>query len=221
MKVLEIQYLSIENNDDLQEVNKELGKLPLNEIGNVNWSDFPYKPDVKFSMAYDEKNLYLKFRVHESSVRAVNTEPNSPVWEDSCCEFFCDFDGKGYYNLETNCIGTQLLGYGERLADRELAAKSRTRADAELINKIEKTSTLGPGPFDVKTGDFKYEIVMKIPAGAFYRHNIKFEKGMTFNANFYKCGDKTARMHFLSWSPIKTETPNFHVPEYFGEIKLV
>jgi enamine deaminase RidA (YjgF/YER057c/UK114 family) len=26
-------------------------------------------------------------------------------------------------------------------------------------------------------------------------------------------------MHFLSWNPIKTETPNFHVPEFFGEIK--
>jgi hypothetical protein len=151
----------------------------------------------------------------------VNTEPNSPVWEDSCCEFFCDFDGKGYYNLETNCIGTQLLGYGERLADRELAAKGRTRADAAIINKIEKMSTLGSEPFDVKTGDFKYEIVMRIPSEVFYKHNVRFEKGLGFNANFYKCGDKTARMHFLSWNPIKTETPNFHIPEFFGEIKLV
>jgi len=221
MKVLEVPYISVKNNDDLQEVSMALDKLPLNEIGNVNWSDFPYKPDVEFSMAYDENNLYLKFKVHESSVRAVNTEPNSAVWEDSCCEFFCDFDDKGYYNLETNCIGTQLIGYGEKLPDRELAAKSRTRAEAELINKIKKVSTLGSEPFDVKTGDFSYEIVMKIPSEAFYNHEIKFEKGLNFRGNFYKCGDKTARMHFLSWNPIGTETPNFHVPEYFGEIKIV
>ena len=220
MKKLEVPFVNVVNEDDLREVSTVLETLPENEIGEVNWEEYPYKPDVKFMMGYDERNLYLKFKVHENSVRAVNTEPNSSVWEDSCCEFFCDFDGKGYYNLETNCIGTQLLGYGETMADRELAAKNRTRAKVTVIDKIKKTSTLGERSFNVKTGDFQYELVMKIPAGAFYNHNIKFEKGLTFNANFYKCGDKTTQMHFLSWSPIDTENPDFHIPEFFGNIIL-
>ena len=39
-------------------------------------------------------------------------------------------------------------------------------------------------------------------------------------ANFYKCGDKTAHPHFLSWSPVSTEKPDFHRPEFFGELYL-
>jgi hypothetical protein len=220
MKTLDIPYLKL-NSKSLEEMSEALDRLPENAVDTVNWSDYPHKPEVSFKMGYDNDNLYLKFLVHEDAVRAVNTEPNSPVWEDSCCEFFCDFDGKGYYNLETNCIGTQLLGYGKRMEDRELAAKSRTRADASVIDKIEKRSTLGKEPFDVKTGDFRYEIVMKIPAAVFYEHDLKFEKGKSFTANFYKCGDKTPNMHFLSWNPVKTESPNFHVPEFFGKVKFV
>ena len=42
----------------------------------------------------------------------------------------------------------------------------------------------------------------------------------SLRANFYKCGDKTAHPHYLSWSPIHTEKPDFHRPEFFGELIL-
>ena len=29
-------------------------------------------------------------------------------------------------------------------------------------------------------------------------------------ANFYKCGDKTAHPHYVSWAPINTPQPDFH-----------
>ncbi len=220
MKKIEVPFLQLAD-DNLETISKSIDKLPLNHIDVVNWAEYPFKPEVSFRIGYSKGALYIKYFVREPAVRAVNHEPNSEVWEDSCCEFFCDFDGKGYYNLETNCIGTQLFGYGKSMADRELAAKSRTRADVSLINKIRKSSTLGSEPFDVKTGDFSYEIVMAIPVDVFYEHNISFVKGMTFKANFYKCGDKTPEMHFLSWNPIGVGSPNFHLPEFFGEIKLV
>ncbi len=219
MKVLEVPFLQL-SDDSMDTISGELDKVMISKIDTVNWSEYPYKPEVNFRLGYDEKNLYLKFAVREKAVRAVNTKPNSEVWEDSCCEFFCDFDGKGYYNLETNCIGTQLFGYGESMEDRELAAKSRTRADEAVIEKIRKKSSLGSEPFDVKTGDFNYDIVMVIPSDIFYKHKISFKKGMTFKANFYKCGDKTPEVHFLSWNPIGVSSPNFHLPDFFGEIRL-
>ena len=40
-------------------------------------------------------------------------------------------------------------------------------------------------------------------------------------ANFYKCGDKTLQPHFLSWSPIHSEKPDFHRPEDFGIINFL
>lgn len=39
-------------------------------------------------------------------------------------------------------------------------------------------------------------------------------------ANFYKCGDGLTVPHYLSWSPIVTEKPDFHRPEFFNQIKL-
>ena len=43
----------------------------------------------------------------------------------------------------------------------------------------------------------------------------------TLRANFYKCGDNCDKTHFLSWSPIALEKPNFHCPDFFGELKLM
>ena len=34
--------------------------------------------------------------------------------------------------------------------------------------------------------------------------------------NFYKCGDMLSKPHFLSWNPIDTPSPDFHVPASFG-----
>ncbi len=37
-------------------------------------------------------------------------------------------------------------------------------------------------------------------------------------ANFYKCGDETNEPHYISWNPIDTPNPNFHVPQFFGDL---
>ena len=43
----------------------------------------------------------------------------------------------------------------------------------------------------------------------------------TLRANFYKCADKTKRPHFVSWRPIDLPKPDFHCPQFFGEITLL
>lgn len=211
MKKLYVPFLKL-TDDSLMAISKALEACQSQSIDVVNWDAFPYMPEVSFKMGYAEDALYLKFSVVEKAIRAVNDQPNGSVWEDSCCEFFCDFDGKGYYNLETNCIGTQLLGWG---------SDNREHADVKVIHSIRKQSSLGDRPFDVKKGEFKYEVVMAIPATSFYAHQLSFNKGLCFRANFYKCGDKTPDVHFLSWNPIEVEQPNFHLPEFFGEVELI
>ncbi|WP_350005689.1 carbohydrate-binding family 9-like protein, partial [Phocaeicola dorei] len=44
--------------------------------------------------------------------------------------------------------------------------------------------------------------------------------GMVVRANFYKCGDELQKPHFLSWSPIKIEKPDFHRPDFFGLLEF-
>ena len=46
-------------------------------------------------------------------------------------------------------------------------------------------------------------------------------KGKTFRANFYKCGDMLSVPHYVTWNPVGTPKPDYHRPEYFGELKFV
>jgi hypothetical protein len=44
--------------------------------------------------------------------------------------------------------------------------------------------------------------------------------GLEAGGNFYKCGDHLKVPHFLSWNPIKTEKPDFHLPAFFGKMRF-
>jgi hypothetical protein len=183
-------------------------------IDVINWQKYPYKPEVGFTMAYNPKNLFIRFYVREKHIRAMETLPNGNVWEDSCCEFFCAFDDQGYYNIETNCIGTQLIGWGEK-------RENRGRLNDQTINAVMKESSLERKILEPQTGNFNYQLTLMIPASTFVAHpGLKFKPGMQFKANFYKCGDKTPEPHFLSWNAIRVEQPDFHRPEFFGTIEL-
>ena len=39
-------------------------------------------------------------------------------------------------------------------------------------------------------------------------------------ANMYKCGNKTVNKHYLSWTQIDIDAPNFHRPDFFGTISF-
>ena len=67
-----------------------------------------------------------------------------------------------------------------------------------------------------------WEITYKIPFD-FIRQlypDFTAESGTVLRGNFYKCGNLTANKHYLSWSPTDSDTPNFHMPECFGELVL-
>ena len=78
--------------------------------------------------------------------------------------------------------------------------------------------TLGNKTFEEKTGDYSWEMTIVIPATSLTHNKDVQLKGLKSNANFYKCGDKSAEEHYLSWNSIATERPDFHRPEYFGSI---
>ena len=79
-------------------------------IDKVNWPDkFPYCPEAHVEVKNDHENLYLHYFVKGEQLRAVTTEDQGPVWEDSCVEFFCQVPGDAHYmNFESNCIGAMV-----------------------------------------------------------------------------------------------------------------
>ncbi|MCU4177279.1 carbohydrate-binding family 9-like protein [Carboxylicivirga sp. N1Y90] len=175
-----------------------------------NWN-YPIDSEVHFDIAYDEGNIYLKYIVEESNVKAVYTNINEAVWEDSCVEFFISFGDEKYYNFEFNCIGNVLVGYGPNRDERKAI-------DVELIKQIRVVPSLGKQKIEIVDIKTEWTLDIQIPLAAFQFTDIKSLKGLSTHCNFYKCGDKQVVPHFLSWNPIKAEQPNFHLPQYFGEV---
>ncbi len=185
-------------------------ELKRNSILNNNWN---YKSDVKadFVVGYDDHHLYLKYIVQESNIKAVNTKFNEPVYEDSCVEFFISFDGKNYYNLEFNCIGNILGGYGS-------VRNSRERLSPEILEMIKTKPSLGKNRIEIIDRKTQWQLDVVIPKEVFKYDYIYSFKGMKPTCNFYKCGDKQRYPHYLSWNPIEAEKPNFHLPAFFKEV---
>jgi hypothetical protein len=189
-----------------------LAQLPAHTVGCVNWAAFPYAPKVEVKIAHTPSHLLLHYRVQEKSIRANYTEGNQPVWTDSCVEFFMSPDGKKtYYNFEFNCIGTPLLRYNTK-------PHEGPRATPELLATILTKSSLGNQPLPLQQGNFTWELLVAIPYTCFFAHRIQGLQGQSVFANCYKCGDELPEPHYLSLFPIHTPKPNFHTPEFFGEL---
>ena len=200
-------------------IKKALGISPntkiregTHQLNHQNWISID-SVRVSFDIHHDRTAVHLHYFVKEDQVRAVNTEINSSVWEDSCWEFFISFKGdeKHFYNFEINAIGTVLGGYGK---DRN----HRTWLPIPILSQIETNSSLGTEPFDSIDKTTQWDLRVKIPVSTFCFSKIEDLSGMEATGNFYKCGDKLTQPHFLSWNPVLTPEPDFHRPEYFGEL---
>lgn len=210
MKHLSVPYIHVNEPAAIGEISGKLDHVHQEIIQNAPWPAYPYKPQVAFAISYGDSGIFVKFYVDEKYVRAVYSEPNEPVYKDSCVELFISFgDEREYYNFEFNCAGTCLLGFGEERANREMSS-------AELIRSIAFQSTIKPAT--IKEAYIGWELTVSIPFSAFQYHEISSMKGKKCRANFYKCGDDLPEPHYLAWSNIIAEDPDFHQPEFFGTV---
>jgi len=182
-----------------------------NPIDNVNWKNYSYKPLVDFRIGHTGTEIWLKYNVQEKHILALETRINGEVYKDSTVEFFISVDGRNYYNFEFSCIGTIHLAFGP-------GRGNRNRVNPELIKKIEIESSLGNQPFEEKTGNFNWEIMIRIPITCFEFDSLKTFDALQASANFYKCGDATSEPHYISWNPVETQNPDYHRPEFFGKV---
>ena len=210
MKTLKVPFIA-----DFEEVDIDTA-LELEgarfELDQVNWpAAFPYAPFCAGRIARTEDGIVVDFRVSGLDLRAKNTKDNGSQWEDSCVEFFVQNpDGSEYYNFEINPLGKVLAAIGP---DRN----ARVKRPAKQMNEILRIAQF-EGPQDYSGGIWNWRVTVVIP---FRLIGVDPENlPEKLRANFYKCGDETAHPHFLSWSPIGTPSPDFHRPEFFGELIL-
>lgn len=199
---------------DIEQLSLYLDKCERNSINSVNWSEFPYCPEVSFAMGYNSNGFLLKYWVREDCFIAAKTDTNDNVYQDSCVEFFVAFDDKGYYNLEWNGIGTTLMGYGKDRYDR-------VRLDSAVVNRIDCKSSLPHIAVSEEIGYTEWSLTLFLPLEVFIYHIPALILRESFKANFYKCGDSLSQRHYLSWSPIATHRPDFHQPSFFSKIEYM
>lgn len=181
-------------------------------IDSVNWQEYPYKPLAVANVAHDGTYIYIDFFVRCNYLRAVNSENNSAVSQDSCVEFFvsptCD---NHYWNFELNCIGAIN-------ASHRSVRNNPTRLTAEELSRVLRYCSCGSRPFNEVTGLFSWNVLIAVPLDLI---GVKYEgTAIEMRGNFYKCASATSQPHYLSWNPIDTEKPDFHRTDFFGKIVL-
>ena len=197
--------------EELQEI---FATLTANGITNCNWpEEYPYIPEASFKIFHDGTNIYLQFEVTEKDIHSKITEDFGEVWTDPCVEMFIAPDSDTYYNFECTCIGKMLVAC-------HATGKETERMPLDTLATIKRIPTLGIDNFDLREGENSWSIIEIIPATTLFNHKIESWDGKRMRANFYKCGDNLPTPHFLSWNKIDYPRPNFHLPEYFGEIQF-
>lgn len=172
-----------------------------------------HQPKVQVKAAYDDRYLYLIWKVEDNYVLGKRIKHQQDVYRDSCVEFFFtparDVD-RGYFNLETNCTGVKLFG-------AHFGGKNE-KLTAEGFASIVTASSL-KGPIDPEIAKpTTWTLEYRIPL-ALLEEFAKVERpgpGVTWRGNFYKCADDSSHPHWLTWSPVTHAKPSFHLPKYFG-----
>ena len=202
---------SLDNTEDILSTLDSRGARGC--IDSVNWPEVAsYRPMAQFAIAYTSQAIYIDFLTRCNYLRAVNTENQSPVSQDSCVEFFLDPKGDGeYWNFEFNCIGAIN-------ASRRFTRPNPTRLNDEQLARVKRFPSVGTRPFCELEGLFTWNLLVVIPLDLIGLDADNMPQ--TMKCNFYKCASATSDPHYLSWNPIKTEKPDFHRPDFFGEISF-
>lgn len=199
-------------------------EFPVDDLDNAAWKKA--KPisittywngavapvDRRFSarLLWSESALYVRFEANQAEPLLVSdrfdlTKKTMNLWDRDVCEIFLAPDSKRprkYLEFEVAPTGEWIdlaIDYtgAERKTDWDF--KSGIQAAA----KIEKA---------------KIVMAMKIPWTAF---GVTPKSGDVWVGNLLRCVGRDPDRGYLAWRPTRTDKPNFHVPEKFGEFEFL
>lgn len=180
-----------------------------------------HKPKTQAKLLYDDKYIYVMFRVEDKYVRAVAQNYHDPVYFDSCVEFFFspgEDASIGYFNIEINCGGVMLVRHTIVAGDG--VTKTSTKFPNADCDRIEiyhsEPKIVEPEKQEPTTWIIEYKVPFDLLEK--YCQVSRPAPGVKWRANFYKCADMTSQPHWLTWSVVDYPTPNFHLPQYFGTL---
>lgn len=181
-------------------------KLEPLELAHTGWLA-PNAVKAKAWACHDGDHLYIRMEAEETNLRATLTGRLDQVCDDSCLEFFFAPLGEDrrYFNFEFNPLGTLYLGFGGLRPHR--------------VRQIVKDpdGLFAPEPYLTDGG---WGILFRVPARFINTYFPDYTFSGVAGANFYKCGDRTESPHYLAWSPLTAERPDYHRRDDFGLLRF-
>jgi len=178
------------------------------EISNNTWN-YPYAPRMTAQMTYlPEKGIVVRLTCFEKEPFTRYTEPYDPVYTDSCMECFfnlCPEKSKDYINVETNSTGAYIFSFGPGRGD----VRTHIQPKLGIAPEVKITRTSESWTADIIIGNDALHAVYG---------DFEIKCGHRFIGNFYKCGQDGDNPHFVTWNKVDTPKPDFHRPEFFGDI---
>jgi hypothetical protein len=191
------------------------------ELARFRSAGSDHKPKTAARLLYNSSGIFGIFRVEDRYVRSIHAEYLSPVYKDSCVEFFVKpKQDRGYFNFEFNCSGALFCSY---IIDSARTAEG-FRNFVKLSEEDGKQILIYNSMPDIVEPEIREPVTWLleffIPFCLFeqYIGSIGNVAGQSWRANFYKCGDETSHPHWASWTPLPEK--NFHLPNCFGEIRF-
>jgi len=181
-----------------------------------------HRPKVQARVLYDDRNVYVAFKVKDRYVRSTREDWQGAVCRDSCVEFFVrPKPKKGYFNFEMNAGGTLLLYYIEDESPTPTGFKKFKEVSRELGQTIQIYHSLPAVVYPEIKKPVEWSVEYAVPISLFEHYVGKLGKlqGQEWRANFYKCADGTSHPHWVSWAPLG-KVLSFHLPQYFQPIRF-
>jgi len=187
-------------------------------IDRYPWYAGGERQSTAVRMLYGRRALYVQFRCRDRHISAVETKRNGDVYLDSCVELFAmpqPAPGAGYFNLEVNCCGCMHLGWGPGRAGRRLVTR-------QLASRIAVATSIATPTKAELPDDRAWWVAAAIPFATlseFAGRSVRPVCGDVWRANLYRCGGETDPQYAV-WNPIDWPQPDYHRPEFFGELRF-
>ena len=191
----------------------------VNDKNNINWEEVDrasvnlfkwtdnYKPETYAQVVLVPGwGLVCKMTCYEANPLTTCVEDGQAVHEDSCMEFFVSFDGKNYMNFEANSDAVKKICIGPDRGQRE------------------NVWITHPGYFEVSSfrSDDHWSLIYLLPFSGVKELYPDFDESSMheLRANFYHMGANPdgEDFYYAMWNEVMTDTPDYHVPEYFGKL---
>lgn len=159
---------------------------------------------------WTDSHLLVRFVARQCEPLVVSQSPvldskTIGLWDRDVCEIFIGTDPadpRRYFEFEVAPTGEWI--------DLGIHQTSDGRAtDWEFKSGLEAHGGIEDG---------SVRMAVKIPWSSL---GVAPSEGSTFKGNLMRCVGGGEDRGYLTWMPTRTATPNFHVPEVFGDLRLV